>query len=1476
MKILLIFFTFSLISGAVRCVSVTGYSGGSLLVDSGKLWFSNSAKYTAKLPEWRTIINYRTHDKWINEGRFTLFKNNKGNLMIYIRELNQHDTGGYRISVLDNWRIYMTLNVDVEEDSHNVSKRVMVNIGGTATFSCEYSQNHINDPKIIFKEGEDSIDTIYNTWNKTERFNVSDDKHKNLFNVRITAVTPDDGGVYLCGVWIYSHSYSYSIINTVHLHIIDSCCGASKTVNVNSTETAFSCEYSWDQRYDGKTIFKIKNDIIDEVISTTNTWDKKERFSVYDDRQKNLFSVRITAVTPDDGGVYLCGVWINRNSYSYSIINTVHLYITTKVGVSRVTGHSGGRMMIKCEHPQYKTKPKYICKESDGCSERKNPGVQDEWMENGDVSLYDDTRAGVLMVFFRELKAADAGTYRCGVNVSHYTESFTELQLDVRDDAKYPKTKTESAHLGEEVNITCQIPEEHKVHFCKEDDDHICQNISTSAVTEMSPSSERNEERVFTVSISNVSVRDAGVYWCGAETRDTHLTFISLTTKIQLILFMGVSRVTGHSGGRMMIKCEHPQHKTKPKYICKESDGCSERKNPGVQDEWMENGDVSLYDDTRPGVLMVFFRELKAADAGTYRCGVNVSHYTESFTELQLDVRDDVTFVTESAHLGEEVNITCQIPVEHKVHFCKGDDDHICQNISTSAVTEMSPSSERNEERVFTVSISNVSVRDAGVYLCGAETRDTHLTFISLTTKIQLNLFMAPVVRREGESAEIFCPYDSIYKSKSKSLCKGKCSTRDRNTLNETVREEKETKTDRLTLNDDVTASVFTGTITGLTAEDAGKYWCALNLTKYEGDDMSIQCKHHDEHQKCFCKAHEPSMCVKDGVSLETIRDDRFSFSDEASTGVFTVNITDLREEDSGIYWCGSYITTKVNLTVKQGVVSSMSVTGYSGGGVTITCRYDEGYTENKKYFCKEQWSECTDQIKTDIKDEWFDAGRFSLYDDTSSSVFTVTIRDLREEDSGTYQCGVDITYDIDLYTEVNLEVLTGQQIRTVRGYTGGNVIINYKYEIQEENPVIDVCKTADQCFTVINTNRRAEWKHDRRFSVYNDRSAGLLLLFIRDLNETDSGEYKIIVKVSEDYSFFSEFNLDIKKEDCCVKSISLSASAGGSVNISCKYPQSHIHDVKFLCWTSGADLCAKETSVKESRRWRDEGKIRLYDDREQQLLTGSISHVTEEDSEYWCGVQSDQGHKIFITRVLISITVPQTSSTLSSTTTSSSSSSSSSTTSSPSSSSSPSPSPPLPSSSSSSSSSASSSSSVKSSPFTVKNVVFLNVVLQLIGSKISDSQIISPVFSGSSLIVPLVLVLLVLIIAGLLFLLLCKKRQSRGGDSSSQTGPGKHEVVSHTGCDYEEIKDTHKQLPTSPSDSYNTVYATAQLPTSPSDSSATVEKGTGDSQRCITSAKDLNYAVVNFHKESDCPDSVSFRNNQDYSEYAAVNHLSA
>ncbi|XP_042587645.1 polymeric immunoglobulin receptor-like isoform X2 [Cyprinus carpio] len=325
------------------------------------------------------------------------------------------------------------------------------------------------------------------------------------------------------------------------------------------------------------------------------------------------------------------------------------------------------------------------------------------------------------------------------------------------------------------------------------------------------------------------------------------------------------------------------------------------------------------------------------------------------------------------------------------------------------------------------------------------------------------------------------------------------------------------------------------------------------------------------------------------------------------------------------------------SLLMIPGVLSSISVTGYSGGGVIITCRYEGKYTANEKYFCKEETLTCSDLIKTGIKNQWFKSGGFSLYDNTSTAVFTVILKDLSEQDSGMYKCGVDKSKSPDSYTKVNLNVVTGQKISAVRGYSGGNVIINYKYEKQHKNPW-KVCRNGG-CFTLINTSRAAEWTHDGRFSVHNDKSAHLLHVFIRELNVNDSGKFNVIVKVSENYSFFFIFNLNIRDADCCEKSISLSAAAGGSVNISCRYPQSHSADVKFVCRRSGSDLCAEETSVKESRRWSAEGQMQLYDDREQQLLTGIISHVTQHSAEYWCGVQSDQGHKSFITQVLINVT---------------------------------------------------------------------------------------------------------------------------------------------------------------------------------------------------------------------------------------------
>ncbi|XP_067296734.1 uncharacterized protein [Pseudorasbora parva] len=83
------------------------------------------------------------------------------------------------------------------------------------------------------------------------------------------------------------------------------------------------------------------------------------------------------------------------------------------------------------------------------------------------------------------------------------------------------------------------------------------------------------------------------------------------------------------------------------------------------------------------------------------------------------------------------------------------------------------------------------------------------------------------------------------------------------------------------------------------------------------------------------------------------------------------------------------------------------TVIGHRGERVDIGCSYDSGYEANPKYFCK---GDCLFPNKIIIKsgspakDE-----RFSLTDNTTARVFTVTITDLRTEDEGRYWCAATI-----------------------------------------------------------------------------------------------------------------------------------------------------------------------------------------------------------------------------------------------------------------------------------------------------------------------------------------------------------------------------------------------------------------------------------------------------------------------------------
>ncbi|XP_053531940.1 CMRF35-like molecule 9 isoform X2 [Ictalurus punctatus] len=100
------------------------------------------------------------------------------------------------------------------------------------------------------------------------------------------------------------------------------------------------------------------------------------------------------------------------------------------------------------------------------------------------------------------------------------------------------------------------------------------------------------------------------------------------------------------------------------------------------------------------------------------------------------------------------------------------------------------------------------------------------------------------------------------------------------------------------------------------------------------------------------------------------------------------------------------------------------TVTGYRGRSVQIKCPYGSGYEEYKKYLCRGKcprvgYNDVPVRSGSPAKDT-----RFSLYDDTTAKVFTVTITDLRTEDGNTYWCGIEQT-GYDSYTELLLLVKT-------------------------------------------------------------------------------------------------------------------------------------------------------------------------------------------------------------------------------------------------------------------------------------------------------------------------------------------------------------------------------------------------------------------------------------------------------------------
>ena len=92
-----------------------------------------------------------------------------------------------------------------------------------------------------------------------------------------------------------------------------------------------------------------------------------------------------------------------------------------------------------------------------------------------------------------------------------------------------------------------------------------------------------------------------------------------------------------------------------------------------------------------------------------------------------------------------------------------------------------------------------------------------------------------------------------------------------------------------------------------------------------------------------------------------------------------------------------------------------------------MECRYREEFINSSKFWCKSPCVLLWRMVETTVSEKEVRRGRVSIRDHPAHLTFTVTLESLREEDVGTYGCGIYVPLYRDPTFQVEVSVIPGE-----------------------------------------------------------------------------------------------------------------------------------------------------------------------------------------------------------------------------------------------------------------------------------------------------------------------------------------------------------------------------------------------------------------------------------------------------------------
>ncbi|XP_067385178.1 polymeric immunoglobulin receptor isoform X2 [Channa argus] len=223
------------------------------------------------------------------------------------------------------------------------------------------------------------------------------------------------------------------------------------------------------------------------------------------------------------------------------------------------------------------------------------------------------------------------------------------------------------------------------------------------------------------------------------------------------------------------------------------------------------------------------------------------------------------------------------------------------------------------------------------------------------------------------------------------------------------------------------------------------------------------------------------------------------------------------------------------------------------GRSLTVPCHYDSQYASYVKYWCRGKMREfCSSLGRTDDTHSANPAkDKVSILDDPVHLVFTVTMNDLKEEESGWYMCGVEIggVWTADVVAFTNIKVIHGLSVvkSELIGEEGSGITVECLYSKRYRESEKKWCRSGDWSSCRLTDS---EGSYDDASVAISDDRTGAFTVTLKKLQMRDTGWYLCSAG---------------QKQEAVHVLVTPRASTTASVTISPSQDSAHLHQPKLF-----------------------------------------------------------------------------------------------------------------------------------------------------------------------------------------------------------------------------------------------------------------------------------------------------------------------